>query len=40
VIAEVPQGPILRRELNILGVGQAKTAGMQEVITHIDETTE
>ncbi|HIF38203.1 MAG TPA: cell division protein FtsA [Gemmatimonadetes bacterium] len=40
VIAEVPQDPILRREINILGVGQARTVGMQEVITHIDETTE
>ena len=40
VIAEIPQDPILRRDLNILGVGQAKTTGMQDVITHIDETTE
>ncbi len=40
VVAEVPQDPILRREINILGVGQARTVGMQEVITHIDETTE
>ncbi len=40
VIAEVPQDPMLRREINILGVGQARTVGMQEVITHIDETTE
>ncbi len=40
VIAEVPQDPRLRRDLSILGVGQAKTAGMQEMITHIDETTE
>lgn len=40
VVAQVPQDPILRREINILGVGQARTVGMQEVITHIDETTE
>ena len=40
VIAEVHGDPYLRRELKILGVGQAKSTGIRQVVTHIDETTE
>ena len=40
VIAEVHEDPFLRRELKILGVGQAKSTGMRQVVTHIEETTE
>ncbi len=40
VIAEVHEDPHLRRELKILGVGQAKSTGTRQVVTHIDETTE
>ena len=40
VIAEIDGDPYLRRELKILGVGQAKSTGIRQVVTHIDETTE
>jgi cell division protein FtsA len=40
VIAEVHEDPFMRRELKILGVGQAKSTGMRQVVTHIEETTE
>ena len=40
VIAEVHEDPYLRRELKILGVGQAKSTGMRQVVTHIEETTD
>lgn len=40
VIAEVHEDPYLRRELKILGVGQARSTGMRQVVTHIEETTE
>jgi cell division protein FtsA len=38
VIAEVNGDP--RRRLNVLGVGQAKSAGMRQVVTNIEEMTE
>jgi cell division protein FtsA len=40
VIAEVHEDPCLRRDLKILGVGQAKSTGMRQIVTHIEETTE
>jgi cell division protein FtsA len=40
VIAEVHDDPFLRRDLKILGVGQARSAGVRQVVTHIDEATE
>ena len=40
VIAEVHEDPFMRRDLKILGVGQAKSTGMRQVVTHIEETTE
>ncbi len=40
VIAEVHEDPFLRRDLKILGVGQARSMGMREIITHIEEATE
>ncbi len=40
VIAEVHEDPFMRRELKILGVGQAKSTGMRQVVTHTEETTE
>lgn len=40
VIAEVGSDPSERDDLKILGVGQARTSGMRQVVTHIEETTE
>ncbi len=40
VIAEVHEDPFLRRDLKILGVGQARSTGMRQVVTHIEEATE
>lgn len=40
VIAEVSADPRERDNLKILGVGQARTSGMRQVVTHIEETTE
>ena len=40
VIAEIHEDPFLRRDLKILGVGQARTMGMRHVVTHIEEATE
>jgi cell division protein FtsA len=40
VIAEIHEDPFLRRDLKILGVGQARSTGMRHVVTHIDEATE
>ncbi len=40
VIAEVSADPRERNDLKILGVGQARTSGMRQVVTHIEETTE
>lgn len=40
VIAEVSADPRDRNDLKILGVGQARTSGMRQVVTHIEETTE
>ena len=40
VIAEVHEDSFLRRDLRILGVGQARSMGMREVVTHIEEATE
>ena len=41
VIGEVSPEPRMKRGLKVLGVGQARTAGMRrEVVTHIEETTE
>ena len=40
VIAEVHEDHCLRRDLKILGVGQAKSTGMRQIVTHIEETTE
>lgn len=40
VIAEVSADPRERGNLKILGVGQARTSGMRQVVTHIEETTE
>ncbi|GMR13046.1 MAG: cell division protein FtsA [Gemmatimonadota bacterium] len=40
VIAEVSADPRQREDLKILGVGQARTSGMRQVVTHIEETTE
>ncbi len=40
VIAEVSADPRERDGLKILGVGQARTSGMRQVVTHIEETTE
>ena len=40
VIAEVHEDPCLRRDLEILGVGQARSTGMRQVVTHIEEATE
>ena len=39
VIAEVHQDPFLRRDLKILGVGQAPSTGMGQIVTHIEEAT-
>ncbi len=39
VIAEVHEDPFLRRDLKILGVGQANSTGMRETVTHIEEAT-
>ncbi len=40
VIAEVSADPRARDDIKILGVGQARTSGMRQVVTHIEETTE
>jgi len=40
VIAEIHEDPFLRRDLKILGVGQARSMGMRHVVTHIEEATE
>ena len=40
VIAEVHEDPFLRRNLKILGVGQARSQGMRQIVTHIEEATE
>ena len=40
VIAEIHEDPFLRRNLKILGVGQARSMGMRHVVTHIEEATE
>jgi cell division protein FtsA len=40
VIAEVHEDPFLRRNLKILGVGQARSTGMRQIVTHIEEATE
>ena len=40
VIAEVHDDPFLRRNLKILGVGQARSMGMRQIVTHIEEATE
>lgn len=40
VIAEVSADPRARDDLKILGVGQVRTSGMRQVVTHIEETTE
>ncbi len=40
VIAEIHEDPYLRRDLKILGVGQARSMGMRQVVTHIEEATE
>ncbi len=40
VIAEVHDDPYLRRDLKILGVGQARSTGIRQVVTHIEEATE
>ena len=40
VIAEVHADPYLRRDLKILGVGQSRSKGMRQIVTHIEETTE
>ncbi len=40
VIAEIGSDPSERDDLKILGVGQARTSGMRQVVTHIEETTE
>ena len=40
VIAEVHEDPFLRRDLKILGVGQAPSPGMRQIVTHIEEATE
>jgi cell division protein FtsA len=39
VIAEVHEDPFLRRDLRILGVGQAHSTGMRQTVTHIEEAT-
>ncbi len=39
VIAEVHEDPYLRRDLKILGVGQAHSTGMRQTVTHIEEAT-
>ena len=39
VIAEVHEDRFLRRDLKILGVGQAHSTGMRQTVTHIEETT-
>ena len=39
VIAEVLEGPFLRTDLKILGVGQAHSTGMRQTVTHIEEAT-
>ncbi len=39
VIAEVHEDPFLRRDLKILGVGQAHSTGMRQTVTHIEEAT-
>ena len=39
VIAEVHEDPFLRRDLKILGVGQAPSVGMRQVVTHIEDAT-
>ncbi len=39
VIAEVHEDPFLRRDLKILGVGQAHSTGMRQSVTHIEEAT-
>ncbi|MCA9737833.1 MAG: cell division protein FtsA [Gemmatimonadetes bacterium] len=41
VLAEVPADPRQRHQLQVVGVGQARTEGMKsDVVTHIDETAE
>ena len=40
VIAEIHEDPFLRRDLKIVGVGQARSMGMRHVVTHIEEATE
>ena len=39
VIAEIHEDPLLRRDLQILGVGQAPSTGMRQSVTHIEEAT-
>ena len=39
VIAEVHEDPFLRRDLKILGVGQAPSVAMRQVVTHIEDAT-
>ena len=39
VIAEVHEDPFLRRDLKILGVGQAPSVGMRQVVTQIEDAT-
>ena len=40
VIAEIHDDPVLRRDLKILGVGQARSTGIRQGVTHIEEATE
>jgi cell division protein FtsA len=40
VIAEIHEDPFLRRDLKIVGVGQARSTGMRHIVTHIEEATE
>ena len=40
VVAEIHEDPFLRRDLRILGVGQARSMGMRHVVTHIEDATE
>jgi cell division protein FtsA len=40
VIAEIHDDPYLRRDLKILGVGQARSTGIRQVVTHIEEATD
>ena len=40
VIAEIHEDPFLRRNLKILGLGQARSMGIRQIVTHIEEATE